>query len=93
MVLPTATLSNERRASDLCGYMTLAARMMLDWLGETRKARALGHAVAGVILEGKVRTYDMGGSATTIEMAQAIADKVMPAYQKLSTSDGLHGSP
>ena len=30
-------------------------------------------AVASVIKEGKVRTYDMGGRNTTIEMAQAIA--------------------
>jgi isocitrate/isopropylmalate dehydrogenase len=31
-------------------------------------------AVAKVIKEGKVKTYDMGGKATTTEMAQAIAD-------------------
>jgi len=33
-------------------------------------------ATAAVIKEGKVRTYDMGGSNTTIEMGKAIADKV-----------------
>jgi 3-isopropylmalate dehydrogenase len=53
----------------------LAAKMMLDWLGETAKAKAIEDAVAEVIAEGKVRTYDMGGSSTTIEMAQVIADK------------------
>ncbi|MBI4352000.1 MAG: isocitrate/isopropylmalate dehydrogenase family protein [Elusimicrobia bacterium] len=53
----------------------LAAKMMLDWLGETAKGRLIEDAVAEVIAEGKVRTYDMGGSATTIEMAKAIADK------------------
>ena len=41
----------------------LAAKMMLDWLGETEKGRALEAAAAAVIAEGKVRTYDMGGSA------------------------------
>ncbi|QLH52884.1 MAG: Isocitrate dehydrogenase [NAD] [Candidatus Kapaibacterium sp.] len=54
----------------------LAAKMMLDWLGETEKAQLIENAVAEVIKEGKVRTYDMGGSNTTLEMARAIADKI-----------------
>jgi len=32
--------------------------------------------VAAVIAEGKVRTYDMGGNSSTLEMAQAIADRL-----------------
>jgi isocitrate/isopropylmalate dehydrogenase len=51
----------------------LAAKMMLDWLGETRKGTAVEEAVAAVIKEGTVRTYDMGGTATTLQMAEAIA--------------------
>ena len=51
----------------------LAAKMMLEWLGESSKAAAIEDAVARVIAAGKVRTYDMGGSSTTIEMAEAIA--------------------
>jgi 3-isopropylmalate dehydrogenase len=47
--------------------------MMLDWLGETEKARRLEEAVAAVIGEGRVRTYDMGGGRTTLDMAQAVA--------------------
>ncbi|MDI6845332.1 MAG: isocitrate/isopropylmalate dehydrogenase family protein [Candidatus Saccharicenans sp.] len=54
----------------------LAAKMMLDWLGETEKAGALEQAVAEVISEGKVRTYDMGGSATTLDVARAVAEKL-----------------
>jgi 3-isopropylmalate dehydrogenase len=50
----------------------LAAKMMLEWLGETEKAGRIEQAVARVIAEGKVRTYDMGGSSTTREMAEAI---------------------
>jgi 3-isopropylmalate dehydrogenase len=55
----------------------LAAKMMLDWLGEDEKARRVEQAVAEVIREGRVRTYDMGGSATTAEMAEAIASKLV----------------
>jgi len=54
----------------------LAAKMMLDWLGESAKATTLDGAVAAIIQEGKVRTYDMGGTHTTRQMAEAIADKL-----------------
>jgi 3-isopropylmalate dehydrogenase len=51
----------------------LAGKMMLDWLGEKDKGARLEKATAQVIAEGKVRTYDMGGDATTLEMGEAIA--------------------
>ncbi len=54
----------------------LATRMMLDWLGELEMASALEKATATVIAEGVVRTYDMGGSSTTLDMAHAIASKL-----------------
>lgn len=54
----------------------LSAKMMLDWLGETEKASKVEKAVAAIIKEGKIRTYDMGGSNTTLEMAKAIAEKI-----------------
>ena len=51
----------------------LAAKMMLEWLGERKKAEQVERAVAAVIEEGTVRTYDMGGSNSTLEMGEAIA--------------------
>ena len=54
----------------------LAAKMMLDWLGEKTLGDKLEKATADIIAEGKVRTYDMGGSNKTLEMAKAIADKL-----------------
>ncbi|MFA5404101.1 MAG: isocitrate/isopropylmalate dehydrogenase family protein [Ignavibacteria bacterium] len=54
----------------------LSAKMMLEWLGEVEKGKAVEKATAEVIKEGKIRTYDMGGSNTTLEMAKAIADKI-----------------
>jgi 3-isopropylmalate dehydrogenase len=51
----------------------LAAKMMLEWLGESRKAARIERAVASVIKAGNVRTYDMGGKHTTMEMAEEIA--------------------
>ena len=54
----------------------LAAKMMLDWLGEAEMAARVEAAVAAVIAEGTVRTYDMGGVSTTTQMAEAIAAKL-----------------
>jgi isocitrate/isopropylmalate dehydrogenase len=56
--------------------MLLAVKLMLDWLGETETAQVLEQAIAGTIAERKVRTYDLGGSNTTLEMAQTVADKL-----------------
>jgi len=54
----------------------LSAKMMLEWLGEVKAAQGMENAVAKVIAEGKIRTYDMGGNSSTIEMAKAIAAKL-----------------
>jgi 3-isopropylmalate dehydrogenase len=53
----------------------LAARLMLQWLGETERAGRIERAVAEVLAEGKVRTYDLGGDASTLQMAEAIAER------------------
>jgi len=53
--------------------MLLTAKMMLDWLKETDKAQRLESAVTRVIKEGKVRTYDMGGKDSTIDVAKEVA--------------------
>jgi 3-isopropylmalate dehydrogenase len=49
---------------------------MLDWLGESQMANRLEDAIAIVIKEGKVRTYDMGGSSTTTQVAEEVARKL-----------------
>jgi isocitrate/isopropylmalate dehydrogenase len=56
--------------------MLLATRLMLDWLGESTIARALEKAIADVIEEGKVRTYDLGGDSGTLDVARAVAEKL-----------------
>lgn len=56
--------------------MLLTTKMMLNWLGETEMAQALEKAIADVILEGKVRTYDMGGDSSTLDVANAVAERL-----------------
>ncbi|HSJ05284.1 MAG TPA: isocitrate/isopropylmalate family dehydrogenase, partial [Longimicrobiales bacterium] len=63
--------------------MILTAAMLLDHVGEKAKASAVRDAVAAVVAEGRVRTYDMlrlpggpevfdHGAATTQQMTDAI---------------------
>ena len=54
--------------------MLLSVKMMIDWLGETDLAMSLEDAISMVIREGKVRTYDMGGDATTLDVAHAVIE-------------------
>ena len=67
--------------------MILSAAMMMDHIGEGSKADRIRKAIADVVQEGKVRTYDMmripGGSksisqgaASTVQMTDAILEKL-----------------
>ncbi|MFH1327730.1 MAG: isocitrate/isopropylmalate dehydrogenase family protein [Candidatus Bathyarchaeota archaeon] len=55
----------------------LATKMMLESFGEDTAASKIEKAVIEVLNEGKVRTYDLGGTAKTSEMGEAIAEKVL----------------
>jgi len=56
--------------------MLLAAKMMLEWLGEEEKSRKVEEAIAQVIKEGKVRTYDLGGDSSTMDTANEVVSKL-----------------
>jgi isocitrate dehydrogenase (NAD+) len=67
--------------------MILTGAMMLDHIAEGAKADRIRKAIADVVKEGKVRTYDMmrisggaksitQGAASTIQMTDAILAKL-----------------
>jgi len=67
--------------------MIESACMMLDYIGETAISSRIRKAIAGVIEEGRVRTYDMmkmtgspdvikNGAASTVKMTDAIIAKL-----------------
>ena len=67
--------------------MILSAAMMVEHVGENVKAERIRNAVAEVVKEGKVRTYDMmrisggaksisQGAASTVQMTDAILAKL-----------------
>ncbi|AIS33092.1 MAG: isocitrate/isopropylmalate family dehydrogenase [Methanobacterium formicicum] len=56
--------------------MILSAVLMLDYLEENEAARKLENALVDVLAEGNVVTVDLGGSASTMEMAAEIRSKL-----------------
>jgi len=54
----------------------LSASLMLGWLGENSAAKMIEDAVMKVLVEGKTLTPDLGGSASTKELASAITSKI-----------------
>ena len=55
--------------------MVLSAVMMLDYLNESEEARKLEKALIKVLSDGKIVTNDLGGNASTMEMAAEIRAK------------------
>ena len=56
--------------------LILAAAMMLDHLGETAAADRVRRAIIATIVADKVRTADLGGTASTGEFGDAVARRV-----------------
>ena len=60
----------------------MAARMMFDYLGEKATGDLIEKAIVDTLLEGKVRTYDLGGTSSTTEVAQAISEKLLRSFRQ-----------
>ena len=54
----------------------MAARMMFDFLGEKTTGSLIEKAIIDVLVEGKVRTYDLGGASSSTQVAEAISEKL-----------------
>jgi isocitrate/isopropylmalate dehydrogenase len=63
--------------------MLNSVRLMLDWLGEKEDAKNLDSAISRVIKEGRFRTYDMGGSNTSLDVANEVAKKIKEHKSKV----------
>lgn len=67
-------ITGQQKANPIA--MMLSAIMMLRYLGENEAANKFDAAILKVLNEGKTLTSDLGGSSTTIEVAQAIKDSL-----------------
>lgn len=63
-------IAGQQKANPIA--MMLSAIMMLRYLGEHDAADKFDAAILKVLSEGKTLTGDLGGSATTMEVAQAV---------------------
>jgi len=79
--------------------MFLSAVMLLEHLGEVEKARLIHDAIAAVVKEGNVRTYDMmrlpgganairEGAASTIQMTDAVLGQLEIGHELTYASAG-----
>jgi len=60
-----------------------AGAMMLEHLGEKRAARAVEKAIEMTIADG-IKPREIGGTATTSEVGDAVAQRVQVAYDSLT---------
>ena len=65
-------IAGQQKANPIA--MMLSAIMMIRYLGENEAADKFDAAILKVLNEGKTLTGDLGGSATTMEVANAIKD-------------------
>jgi len=79
--------------------MILSAAMMLDHIGETGKADTIRKAIAAVVSEGKVRTYDMmriPGGAKSISQGAAsttqMTDAILAAIENVQARELAHAA-
>ena len=57
--------------------MVLCSKLMLYWLGESDAAERVEKAVLKTLSEGKVLTYDLGGTSKTSEVGREIARHIL----------------
>ena len=87
-LIPSANIGQdgalfEGSAPDIAGQgkanpiaMMLSAVMMLRYIGENEAADKLDAAILKVLNDGNILTGDLGGSATTMELAEAVKNNL-----------------
>jgi 3-isopropylmalate dehydrogenase len=79
--------------------MFLSAVMMLEHVGESEKAGRIRDAIAAVVQEGRVRTYDMmritggakaisQGAASMIQMTDAVLERLNAHHELVGAGTG-----
>ncbi|TDB56087.1 isocitrate/isopropylmalate dehydrogenase family protein [Photorhabdus luminescens] len=77
-------MAGKNKANPAAMFYTIA--LLLEHLGFADAAQQINGAVDNVIREGRTVTYDLGGSATTQQMAQAIIGTLSKKYTSYSAS-------
>ena len=56
--------------------ITLSGALLLKYIGENKEAKVIEQAISKVLARGEVHTKDMGGSATTTDLRDAIIAEI-----------------
>jgi 3-isopropylmalate dehydrogenase len=67
-------IAGQRKANPIA--MLLSVGLMFDYLEEKELADKLENAIAQVIEEGKIKTFDMGGTSTTLDVVDEVVGKL-----------------
>jgi len=59
----------------------MAAKMMFEYLGQGWVSDLMEQAVIDILTEGKIRTYDLGGTSSTAEVAEAVAKRMQERWR------------
>ncbi len=68
--------NNITRSAEQLMLFAMSVKMMLDRRGYKEAGQAVENAVHKVLEEGKVLTYDLGGTAKCSEVGKEIASRV-----------------
>jgi len=71
----TAPKYADKNIANPCAAI-MAAMFMFDYLGEKQSASRVLQSLTEVLVEGKVRTYHMGGNASTTDVGEAVAERI-----------------
>ena len=67
-------IAGKNLANPIATFLSVA--MMLDFLNQPKAARAIQNACADVVAEAKNHTRDLGGTATTTQVSEAVCAKL-----------------
>jgi 3-isopropylmalate dehydrogenase len=67
-------IAGKNFANPIATFLSVA--MMLDFLGQPRAAKAIQQACAAVVADSKNHTRDLGGTAGTTQVGDAVCDKI-----------------
>src|SRR3954462_1256990 len=70
-------IAGKNLANPIATFLSVA--MMLDFLGQPKAASAINHACKDVMADPKNHTRDLGGTATTAQVGEAVTAKVESA--------------
>lgn len=59
----------------------LAAGMMVEWLGQADGAALIQKSVERILAEGRIRTPDLGGQASTVDVGDAVCEGMVLLYR------------